>query len=84
MIIDAQGIKNTDTAEYKGYEAEKKISGIKRHLTVDSNGLPRTIHITTANVSDRAGASAKLAINSDHLDQVTSVLVDGGYIEYNF
>lgn len=25
-----------------------------------------------------------LAINSDHLDQVTSVLVDGGYIGSNF
>lgn len=50
------------------------------NLAVDSNGLPRAIHITTANVSDHAGASATLAINSDHLDQVTSVLVDGGYI----
>ncbi|TWW12344.1 IS5 family transposase [Dellaglioa algida] len=54
------------------------------NLAVDNNGPPRAIHITTANVSDCAGASDMLAINSDHLDQVTSVLVDGGYIGSNF
>ncbi|OJH31438.1 hypothetical protein Wxf_00829 [Wolbachia endosymbiont of Armadillidium vulgare] len=29
-IIDAQSVKNADTAERKGYDAGKKISGIKR------------------------------------------------------
>ena len=32
LIVDAQSVKNTDTAERKGYDAGKKISGIKRHL----------------------------------------------------
>ncbi|NGX47513.1 MAG: hypothetical protein K1000chlam3_00888 [Chlamydiae bacterium] len=31
------------------------MSGIKRHIAVDTQGLPHTIHITTANVTDRAG-----------------------------
>jgi len=30
-IVDAQSVKNTDTADKKGYDAGKKISGIKRH-----------------------------------------------------
>jgi len=34
----------------------KKISGIKRHIAVDTNGLPHAIAITTADVTDRAGA----------------------------
>ncbi len=31
-------------------------SGIKRHLAVDSRGLPHLLPVTTANVSDKAGA----------------------------
>ncbi|WP_262344727.1 IS5 family transposase [Lactiplantibacillus plantarum] len=84
IIIDAQSVKNTDTAKHHGYDGGKRISGIKRHLAVDINGLPQEIHITTANVSDRDGASAMLALNCEHLQQVKSVLVDGGYTGDNF
>jgi hypothetical protein len=55
-IIDAQSAKNTDTAEEKGYDAGKKVSGIKRHIEVDTQGLPHAIAVTTANVTDRKGA----------------------------
>ncbi|MGA3513443.1 transposase, partial [Lactiplantibacillus plantarum] len=34
--------------------------------------------------SDRDGASAMLALNCEHLQQVKSVLVDGGYTGDNF
>ena len=51
--VDAQSVKNTDTAQEKGYDAGKKISGIKRHIAVDTQGLPHAIHITTANITDR-------------------------------
>lgn len=44
-IIDSQSVKNTDTAEIKGYDAGKKVSGIKRHIAVDTQGLPHAIHI---------------------------------------
>ena len=43
---------------HKGYDAGKKVSGIKRHIAVDTQGLPHAIHVTTANVTDRAGALA--------------------------
>ena len=39
----SQSVKNTDTAKEKGYDAGEKISGIKRHITVDSQGLPHAI-----------------------------------------
>lgn len=55
-IVDAQSVKNTDTAEVKGYDGGKKVSGIKRHLAVDTQGLPHAIHVTTANRNDREGA----------------------------
>ena len=71
--------QNTDTAEHKGYDAGKKVSGIKRHIAVDTQGLPHAIHITTANVTDRAGALAMFDRRRDGLSQVQNVLVDGGY-----
>jgi transposase len=55
-IVDAQSVKNTDTADEKGYDAGKKVSGIKRHIVVDTNGLPHAIVVTTTNVTDREGA----------------------------
>ncbi|WP_146094785.1 transposase, partial [Xanthomonas hortorum] len=36
LIVDAQIVKNTDTARQKGYDAGKKVSGIKRHIAVDT------------------------------------------------
>ena len=36
LIVDAQSVKNTDTAALKGYDAGKKVSGIKRHVAVDT------------------------------------------------
>ena len=72
-------MKNTDSAGNKGYDAGKKVSGIKRHIAVDTQGLPHAIHITTASVTDRAGALAMFDRHRDGLNQVQNVLVDGGY-----
>jgi transposase len=79
VIIDAQSVKNTDTADEKGYDAGKKVSGIKRHIAVDTQGLPHAIHITTANVTDRAGALAAFDVAKKDLSDVKNVLADGGY-----
>jgi hypothetical protein len=60
IIVDAQSVKNTDSAEEKGYDAGKKVSGIKRHIAVDTQGLPHAIAVTTAEVTDRNGALAAI------------------------
>ena len=70
MIVDAQSVKNTDTAGLKGYDAGKKVSGIKRHIAVDTQGLPHAIAVSTAEVTDRKGA----------LQALQSLLCDAGYI----
>jgi transposase len=77
--VDSQSIKNTDTAENKGYDAGKKVSGIKRHVAVDTQGLPHAIHITTANVTDREGAIKMVSNSKENLSNVKNFLVDGGY-----
>ena len=60
--MDAQSVKNTDTAKEKGYDAGKKVSGIKRHIAVDTEGLPHAITVTTANISDKAGAKQMVCV----------------------
>ena len=82
--MDSQSVKNTDTAGHKGYDAGKKVSGIKRHIAVDTQGLPHAIHVTTADVTDRAGALAMFDRRRDDLSLVRNVLVDGGYTEKPF
>jgi transposase len=77
--VDAQSVKNTDTAQQKGYDAGKKVSGIKRHLTVDTQGLPHAIEVTTADVTDRDGALWRLLLNVEILSAVVKLLVDGAY-----
>jgi len=72
-------VKNTDTAEEKGFDAGKKVSGIKRHLAVDTQGLPHAMYVTTANVTDRDGAKEAIKRNRKNLSKVKKVLADGGY-----
>ena len=84
LIVDSQSVKNTDTAEQKGYDAGKQVSGIKRHLFVDTQGLPHAIGITTAEVNDRNGAIELLKSSKDEFSHVKKILTDGGYSGVNF
>lgn len=79
LIVDAQSVANTDTARHKGYDGGKHVSGIKRHIAVDTRGLPHAVRVTTANVDDRQGALAAIERGGSELNAVESVLGDGGY-----
>lgn len=82
--MDAQSVKNTDTAGSKGYDAGKKVSGIKRHIGVDTQGLPHVIAVTTAEVTDRKGILQAIRGNKTSLGRVQSVLADSGYVGQPF
>lgn len=77
-------MKNTDTARAKGYDAGKKVSGIKRHLAVDTQGLPHAIEVTTADMNDRNGGLLMLLLHDETLCEVKTVLVDGAYTGTRF
>ena len=83
-IIDSKSIKHADTAKEKGYDAGKKVSGIKLHIAVDTLGLPHAICVTCANVTDRAGALQMISLNLENLSCVKKFIVDGGYSGKNF
>ena len=83
-IIDAQSVKYADTAEHKGYDAGKKVSGIKRHIAVVTQGLPHAIEATTANITDRDGAVTMNENAKNNLSEVKNFLVYGGYTGEKF
>lgn len=53
--MDEQGVKNTDTAGFKGGDASKKVSGVKRYITVDTLGWPHAVAVSMTDVTDRQG-----------------------------
>ena len=57
---------------------------MKRHIAVDTQGIPHA-YVTTANVTDRAGALFEAFKNSHHsLSNVVNVLAEGGYTGTTF
>ncbi len=73
-----------DPAALKGYDAGKKVSGIKRHIAVDTQGLPHAVAVTTAEVTDRKGALEALKRCKPTLGRVQSLLCDSGYVGQPF
>ncbi|CCG40439.1 transposase (fragment) [Magnetospirillum molischianum DSM 120] len=43
-------------ADKRGYDAGKKVVGRKRHIAVDTDGRLLAVNLTTADISDSAGA----------------------------
>jgi transposase len=86
VIVDSQAVKNTDSADIdtKGFCAYKSTNGIKRHLTVDTLGLPLFIYCSPANLSDDLGLVDMFANHEDWFKNlpenlIVKVLLDKGY-----
>jgi sulfopyruvate decarboxylase TPP-binding subunit len=76
--------------EEHGYGAGKRlctgnrVSGIKRHLVIDTQGLPRMIEVTNADAKDCNSAPLMLLLNNDLLPKIKNVLVDHTYSGESF
>ena len=64
-----RGVKNIDSAAGKGYDAGKKISKIKRHIAVDTQGFQHALAISAANVTCRNVALPAFKQNKDKLTE---------------
>jgi putative transposase len=79
-IIDAQSVKATlVSSESKGFDAGKKIKGIKRHIIVDTLGLVLAVVIHSASIQDRDGAKDVIEQLKDKWKRVIKIFADGGY-----
>jgi len=56
FVIGSQSEMNTNTIMFKVLNICKKNSKIKRHIGVDTQGLPHMLYVTTVNITDRDGA----------------------------
>ncbi len=54
--VDSQTVKATEHSEVRGYDGGKKITGIKRHIAVDTLGLLLAVSVTAASVDDAMAA----------------------------
>lgn len=81
LIVDSQSVKAADTVgkASRGYDAGKKINGRKRHIAVDTKGMPVMIMVTPADMTDRDAAREMLwRLRLTH-PQLTQVWADSAY-----
>jgi putative transposase len=80
VIIDSQSVKTVEESAYpSGYDAHKNLKGRKRHLLVDTLGLPLSVYVTSADVQDRVGAHCLLAGLKALLPRLKKIWADGAY-----
>ena len=77
-VIDSQSIK-APSAEKRGFDAGKKVVGRKRHIAVDTDGRLLMVNLTTADISDSAGAQVILGGIRKRWPSVKHLFADGAY-----
>jgi transposase len=82
-IIDSQSVKSAEKSgaaiDPPGYDAGKKITGRKRHLLVDTEGLVLQVIVHAANLQDRDGGKLLLATLFGLFPFLRKVYADAGY-----
>ncbi len=79
-IIDSQRVKTTETKGDRGHDANKKVTGRKRHVLVDVMGLLLVVLVHKADIQERAGAKLLLqrAVTKGFA-RLQLMWADGGY-----
>ena len=77
-IVDSQTVK-APAAQARGYDANKKIVGRKRHIAVDTDGRLLMVNLTTADISDSAGAQHILDAIRKRWPWLKHFFADGAY-----
>jgi transposase len=77
-VIDSQSVK-APAAKKRGYDAAKKVVGRKRHIAVDTDGRLLMVNLTTADISDSAGAQFILHAIRQRWPWIKHLFADGAY-----
>jgi putative transposase len=77
-VVDSQTIK-APHGKMRGYDAAKKTVGRKRHVAVDTDGRLLMVNLTTADVSDSAGAQLILGGVRKQWPWLKHLFADGAY-----
>jgi putative transposase len=78
--MDSQSVKTVEeSARIRGFDAHKCIKGRKRHLLVDTLGLPISVYVTPADMHDTQGASRLLAGLKYFVPRLKKIWADAAY-----
>jgi putative transposase len=79
-IMDSQSVKTVEeSAHIRGYDAHKCVKGRKRHLLVDTLGLPIASYVTPADVPDTVGARKLLGGLAFFVPRLKKIWADAAY-----
>lgn len=79
-IMDSQSVKTVEeSASVRGYDAHKCVTGRKRHLLVDTLGLPISVYVTPADLHDIHGARRLLAGLKYFVPRLRKIWADAAY-----
>lgn len=78
-VIDSQSVKAPAPGAARGFDAGKKITGRKRHIAVDTDGRLLMVNLTSADISDSAGAQMILDAIRRRWPWMKHVFADGAY-----
>lgn len=78
-VIDSQSVKTTGVGGVRGYDGGKKLSGRKRHLVVETQGLVLRAKVHSAAIQDRAALPAVLEGIHQEFPRLQHTWVDSGY-----
>ncbi len=77
-VLDSQSVKAPAASE-RGFDGGKKIIGRKRHIAVDTDGRLLMVNLTTADISDSAGAQMILDTIRKRWPWLKHLSADGAY-----
>ena len=77
--LDSQSVKMSQVPGERGYDAGKQVKGRKRHILVDTLGLLMAVLVTSAALSDPAGAKRLFKRLGGACKKMRRIWVDGTY-----